>query len=412
MSDDNSGYNAGPSEGGGFTETTHVGWFERLKQAIGGVIAGLIAIPVAMGVLFWNEGRAVTTSRSLSEGSGLVMTLPADKVDAVNENKLIHVGGNLALPGPVLDTDFGVRTPSVRLIRKVEMYQWKEESKSEKRTNVGGSQDTVTTYEYVRAWSDKPIDSSKFKRPDGRANPPMRFQGRDFTVPQGKLGAFTVAGATLGQLGGGEALPVAADRQADLRTALKSNAVHVVDGKIYLGVEPAQPRIGDLRVSFEKVDAPQVSVIGRQAGGGFGSYQTKAGDSLLMIEKGLVPPAQMFKHAQDANTTLTWILRGVGAVAMFVGFGLIFRPLGVLADVLPILGDVVRMGTGFIAFLLTAVFSTLTIAIAWFYYRPLVAIIMLVIGGGITAGLIMLGRKRKAARMGGMVPAGAGPIRR
>lgn len=425
MSDDREGRSDGPGFDPGFgdgaestsdsyTETTHVSWFERMKQAIIGVLIGLVLVAVSVGVLFWNEGRAVTTARSLSEGATAVTSVEAARVDPANEGKLVHVAGDLKLAGPVADSEFGMSALAVKLVRKVEMYQWKEESRQEKRTNVGGSQDTVTTYSYVREWSDRRIDSSRFKQPGGRANPEMRYSGRDFVAPSATLGAFQLDAETLGRVSGGERMPIKQSQLQGLRQRLGGN-VHLSDGAIYVGVDPASPRVGDLRISFERVTAPQLSVVARQAGSGLGRYQTKAGDQLLIVAKGVVPAAQLFSEAQAANTTLTWILRGGGALAMFVGFGLFFRPLGVLGDVLPILGDVIRMGTGAIAFVLTLLLATTTIAIAWLYYRPLVGIAMLAIGIGGTVGMIMLARRRRAARLPGAPVArpatgAAGPI--
>ncbi|MBM3622994.1 MAG: hypothetical protein FJX20_20120 [Alphaproteobacteria bacterium] len=411
-SDDGSSFNPGFGDGSesvsdSFTETSHTSWFERMKQAIVGVVAGLVMVAGSIGLLFWNEGRAVTTSRSLSEGAAAVVSAQPARVDPAHEGKLVHVAGDLKLAGPVADPEFGVSATVIKLVRKVEMYQWKEESRQEKRTNVGGSQETVTTYTYVREWSEKRNDSSRFKQPGGHGNPEMRYQSRANVAPSASLGAFQLTAETLGQVSGGERLPVDQARLQQLRQRLGNN-VHLRDGTIYVGVDPDSPRIGDLRISFEQVTAEQLTVIARQAGSGFGRYQTKAGDQLLIVAKGVVPAAQLFSQAQAANSTLTWILRGVGAVLMFVGFGLFFRPLGVLGDVLPILGDVIRMGTGVIAFVLTLLLATTTIAIAWVYHRPLVGIAVLVVGVGGTIGMIMLAKKRRAARMAGApVPARA-----
>jgi hypothetical protein len=69
----------------------------------------------------------------------------------------------------------------------------------------------------------------------------------------------------------------------------------------------------------------------------------------------------------------------------------------VIADFIPPLGSVVRMGTGLVAFLLAVIVGTITIAIAWFYYRPVLAIGILVGGALIAAGIIYVGRARRRA---------------
>ena len=50
-----------------------------------------------------------------------------------------------------------------------------------------------------------------------------------------------------------------------------------------------------------------------------------------------------------------------------------------MADVIPILGNIVGAGTGIIAFLLAACLSLVTIAIAWVFYRPVLGISLLIV---------------------------------
>ena len=72
------------------------------------------------------------------------------RVDLANDGKLVHVSGDLKAGAPLADPDFAVSATALRLVRVVEMYQWKEESETETRKNFGGSEETVTTYEYRR----------------------------------------------------------------------------------------------------------------------------------------------------------------------------------------------------------------------------------------------------------------------
>jgi hypothetical protein len=106
----------------------------------------------------------------------------------------------------------------------------------------------------------------------------------------------------------------------------------------------------------------------------------------------------MFKAAEAENRTLTWILRGVGVLAMFFGFMLIGAPLAVVGSIVPFIGEVFSAGIGLIALAMTAIVAPVVIAVAWFWYRPLVSIAALAIGFGIVALLRMRAGQRAAAK--------------
>jgi len=388
-----------------FTETTTTSWFGRIRNSFGGLVIGLVLIVGMVVLLFWNEGRAVQTARSLAEGAGAVVSAGADTVDAANEGRLVHVSGQVTTDSTPGDPDFAVSAKGVRLVRNVEMYQWKEDSKSETKKNLGGSEETVTTYTYAKAWNDSQIDSGSFKQPDGHQNPSMEIHGRNFQIPDGKLGAFTLDQPVLDQIGGEKALPLLPDQQAAIQAAYAgTKKLSVVDGGIYLGWNPSSPVVGDYRIKYEVAPLGTISVIGQQRGSAFVPYQTVAGDQLLMVSGGNVPAEQMFKEAESANKILTWIIRAVGLLLLAIGFALFMAPIGVIADVIPFLGSIVRFGTGLLAFLLAVVVGTITIAIAWFYYRPLLGIGILVVGALVAAGIIYVGRSRRPAATSGPTP--------
>jgi hypothetical protein len=381
-----SGWNdpgAAGEPGGSFTETTHQSWFQRLGAALTGILIGLILLPVSGVLLFWNEGRAVQTARSLSEGAGLVQSITPERPDPALEGRLVHAAGAVRVARAPRDAELEVEPPpgTLRLIRSVEMYQWQEQTSSETRTRLGGGQETVTTYSYRRVWQEGRIDSSRFRQPDGHQNPQPRHASRAFDAEGVTLGAFRLAPAQLQAIAANETLvPPGA----------------TAEGVRYLGQNAEAPRIGDLRITWRLARPEAVSVIGAQMGDGFGPYATRAGDRLFLIEPGRVPAAAMFQQAQDDNRVLTWILRLVGAVVMFLGWLILFNPLKVLADVVPFIGSIVGFGTGLLAGVLTFVFAPATIAIAWLFYRPLVGIAILAGGALIAFALTRLRRPRPA----------------
>lgn len=386
-----------------FREVTSVSWFGRIKRALGGVIFGLILIVLMVIGLFWNEGRAVQTARSLAEGSGAVVSVGADSVDAANDGKLVHVTGPVTADSGLSDPDFGIAAQGLRLSRSVEMYQWKEESKSETTKKLGGGEETVTTYSYSKVWDDSQIDSSDFKKPDGHQNPPMAIHSRTFQIPEGKLIAFDLDTPVLDRIEGDKDYSLSADQSAAIKAAYTgTKPLSIVDGKIYLGNDNTTPALGDYRIGYELAPLGVVSIVARQAGSRFEPYQTKAGDALLMVDTGNVPAEKMFADAVSANTLITWLLRGAGLLLLTIGFALFLSPIGVILDVIPFLGSMARMGTGIIAFVLAILVGTTTIAIAWFWYRPLLAVGIL--AAGVIAAVIVyrIGRSRKP-----VVPAAA-----
>jgi len=376
-------------------------WLGRLGRSFAGIVFGILLVIVACVLLFWNEGRAVKTARSLSEGAGIVKTVAADKPDPANDGKLVHVTGALTASGPVFDAEFGMKSEGVRLVRNVEMYQWTEESESETSKRLGGGETTRTTYKYKREWADHAVDSGRFHERNGHANPHMIWSKRNQAAPDIKLGAFAVPPDMIGRFGSEQPLAVA-DAQVDaVKKKHSDKDVAVIDGALYVGKDPGQPVIGDYRVSYSEVPRQTASVVARQSTGQAGStfepYRTDAGGTVALIDPGEVPAKDMFKEAQDENRMWTWIIRAGGAIGMFIGFALMMGPIGVLADIIPILGDVVEAGVGVVALLLTLILAPLTVAIAWFVYRPLVAVIVLVLGGALAYGAVHWARARKAA---------------
>ncbi len=380
------------------TEVTSQGWFSRIISSIKSVLVGGALFLVSFPVLFWNEGRAVRTAKSLEEGAGTVVSVPAAQVDPGNEGKLVHMTGEATTADTLTDPDFGVSVTAIKLVRDAEMYQWREEKKSEERKKLGGGSETVTTYSYVKAWDSEHQNSGEFKEPKGHANPEtMPFTGHTFVAPTVTVGAFTLSGALVDMLGNTQDLRLETSALSSLPGAMAGRA-RIHNGRFYVGADPTAPAIGDVRVSYEVVKPGPVSLIARQAGQSFEAYRAAAGDDILLLEDGTHPADAMFKLAQERNVVLTWILRGVGFFLMFLGLVMVFRPVAVVADVVPLFGSLLGVGIGIFAFLVSVTLASITIAVSWLAVRPLLGITLLVLSALAVTGLVVLARRRIAAR--------------
>lgn len=375
-----------------YTEVTRRSWGSKLGGSIKGILGGILMILVAVALLWWNEGRAVTTTRSLKEGARTVISVSADRADSVNEGKLVHLTAEATTSETLADPQCGVQAQAIALRRTVEMYQWEEKSKSETKKKLGGGEETVTTYTYEKKWSEDPIDSARFKKPEGHGNP-GRFHIESETWRAGTvtLGAFTLSPGLVSQMGTFEPVPPPDPYRVHIPAA-QGRRAQVSSSYLYFGYNPDRPDIGDLRISFSKVRPATVSVVARQAGATLAAYQTKAGRPIQMLSMGVLPAEAMFKSAQQSNTMLTWLLRAIGFVLIFAGLNALLRPLVVLGDVVPFVGNIIGKGTAAVSFLGAAVIAFVVIALAWITHRPLLGIGLLAVA--LVALVLILRRKR------------------
>lgn len=384
-------------------DVSYQSWGQRLMKSIGGVLVGLLMFVISFPLLFWNEGRAVTTAKSLEEGQSAVVSVSVDKVDAANDKKLVHVSGASKTDDKLKDPDFAVEVNAIRLNREVEMYQWVEKKHEREEKLTGGGTRTITTYEYDKEWEDHVVNSSDF-HDEGYGNPSgMPYQADSQSAKTVTLGAFTLSTEQVAKLTDAEDLAV------DGAAAKGVEGGKAAQGGIYIGNDPGSPSIGDVRVKWRVVKAGPTSVVGVQAGNTFTPYHASAGDDVLLVKQSAMTAAQMFQAAQDENTMMTWVLRFVGWFFMFVGLLLVFKPISVFGDVIPLFGSMLGAGLGVFSFLLASGLSLLTVAISWLVYRPLLGVLLLVVAGGAIFGLLRLSKKRSAAKKAAGAAAPPGP---
>ena len=381
-----------------FTETTTTSWFSRLKGALIKIVVGFILLIACIWLLFWNEGRSVKTYRALVEGAGLVISVDNGSVDPANDGKLVHISGPVKPVGMPEDDVLGVSADGAAgLERIVEMYQWVETSKSETRKQLGGSEETVTTYSYHKEWNRREISSGSYRQ-SGHDNPQKPIDDASFAVPSATIGAFSVDGRAVARLGQERPVPLTAVEANRLGEAVTlGKPVSTIGGQAVFSFDPQNPQVGDIRIRFERSDISEASFVGAQRGAGLTPYKTTNGRDLFLSDAGLVDAAAMFDAAQSENTIITWAVRIGGLVGLFVGFAFILSILGVIADVVPFIGSIVRFGTTAIALIFTLLIGPAVIAIAWIAYRPFVAIAVLAVGIALAAGILYLRRGKAAA---------------
>lgn len=351
------------------TQTITTSWLSRIGSSLIGVLIGIILLPCAIVLLSWNEGRAVTAAAGLKWGLGSIVEISAETAHPQNNAKLVYLNGTVAGVKPATDAWSGFSvTGLVRLRRKVEMFQWLERESETTSNNVGGSQTTQKTYTYVLGWSENLHNSAQFKIPAGHQNPAMPLKSQAFEANAVKIGAFTLDNSLVQDLNNFE--PV--------QTLTRAPAGYAVQGDtFYKGVNPEQPVLGDVRVTYSAITAQPYSIAAQQNGSTLTTYYDAKNDyKIALIEPGVVSAQKLFADQASSEKLMTWACRIGGFLLLLFGFSLIMGPLAMLVAFLPFLQGLVGLGTFFVALGLAIPITLVTIAIAWIASRPL-------LGGGL-----------------------------
>lgn len=347
----------------------------------GGIIGGFIIIIIGISLLWWNEGRTARQTALLKEAKANYVQLDSPKVDANNEKKLVALNGKLDLSNSaeLVDSEFEVRASSAKLVRDVEMYQWVEDCVREDDADYDEEKEKEkTTNEiectYNKEWRSDLIDSSSFSK-SGYSNPITKpYENLNFYADNVKVGDYNLPRELIEKLSAKEPVRGLSNELAE-KKQLKIGST----GDYYTNTkDEANPQIGDVRVRFYKNNATDVSILAVQAGDTFRAYTSKKGNSLMVIREGNYTGAQIIQSLVKSNNVFKWIWRLLGFILVMSGIASLFSLLTSLTSRIPVLGNIVGGAVGLVSFVLGLVISFVVCAIAWFRFRPIISICLLV----------------------------------
>ena len=335
----------------------------------GGIISGLLLLVIGIGVLWYNEGRTVKTQATINEAKKVYTDIKSDKIDQKYDGKLVATKGKLDISEttPLTDSEFGISVKGAKLVRTVEMYQWEEKCDTE--------EDDKKNCTYEKIWDDNLIDSSSFEK-GGHDNPTaMPYESQTYIADNVRLGAFLIPEELISKLSTNKK-----KNNTELTEEYKNNIEGITINREYLtNVKDNTPEIGNIRITFSYLDSENVSILAVQTGDTFEAFTSKKGKDIYTIVKGNKTGAQILEGMTKSNNTIKWILRFVGILLTIGAFSTMFSFITNLTDRIPILGNIVSGATGLISTALGLGVSLIVIAIAWFRYRPILSIVLLLI---------------------------------
>ena len=407
-----------------FTETRTTGYGSRLGNSCMAIPMGIILFLVATALLWWNEGRAVHRAQDIKQVAKTAQSIgDISNANTSLDGQLIHTTGTASTEDILSDDLFGIKTNALAIVRSAEYYQWKENEKHETKDKLGGKQEEIITYTYERDWTADPINSSRFKDPDYQGVNNVIWEIEDMRVIASNVSFGTyilpelfISDIVSKQSDNVSPLMISADNPAlkqlneNVMKSLCENVrpeaaqvkdslayVHVFGNQVYIGFNPSNPSIGDIRLTFEQL-APScnISLIAVPTNGTFTTFQAKHDANEYELRVGTWTLDQMIKQANDENATLTWILRILGVIIVIAALKMIFGILVTILKLVPFLASIMNLGVSLVCGVLGFVWSLIVIAIAWIFYRPLLGIALLVIAAGLVYWLVIKGKKQQA----------------
>ena len=425
-----------------YQEQRTTGYGTRVGNSFKAIGTGFILFCIGTALLWWNEGRTVKTEKMLEEvgGSYVEMENP-NKKDVSLDGELICGTALATTEDSLSDNQFGVGAKAIALHRRVEYYQWVEESKESSEDKLGGKEVTTTTYTYSKKWVSQPIESSEFKDPayqnknmvlttveeSEQYAENVKFgayqlneslihmissrEGLDLNINEDLLkeldknaqvayerfyGVKKSAKQAVEQLAETTVLSDSAKAVADSLKAVNDSIiknavnkkdleyVHLAGNVLYFGRVPGSPEVGDVRVTFEKVVPAKVTVMAVVDGDSFKSFKAKNGKRFQRLVMGKKSGDEIIDIEKETNNMLLWVFRIFGVMMVIVGLKGIFGFLETLLKVVPFIANIFGWGVGVVCTILGLVWSLIIIAIAWLFYRPILGITLLVIAGFLT----------------------------
>jgi len=340
-------------------------------------IIGIVMLAIGCGILFWNEGRAVRTAAALEEGlRDVLIPETTDVVFDENNGALVIVRGSLNIQDSLKDEFYGISMAAVKMRKVVQVYQWyeTEDTASHQKDDANHVE---RSYSYDTDWFDYHIDSSNFANTLGHHNPHLDSWPANsslVTNTRVKVGGFLL-GTDL------------KEKFTDFKPFTSDFKPAHAEFKIYAGLyyhsnNLWSPEVGDHRVQFSYAGrhGDEVTVVGRQSGRELRPYQTTAGEDILLLRPGHREVEEVFNSEHYNNRTTTWIYRLAGWLVAFLGLSCMSSLLEMFLDQHPLLRRIVSLSVTSLHFSVSISVTLFIIGIAWLFYRPLLAILLLIVG--------------------------------
>ena len=297
---------------------------KSISGGIGQAIAVILLLS-GLGLTLWNEYRTIKVSLMLNKAEkNIVEVEPSGIPDPACDGELVHLTGVTQGAGPIRDKETGVEADALLLKREVDYFQLAEYRDD--------ATDEITYYE---DWVDRPLSSQDYYKAEKRDVNfvYVRLADTKDTCSTVTVGGYRLPTNLVGWVRDyttGMHLSVPDENLSELRAQARNASkekgdvpVHIFGNVIYIGPNPSEPQIGDVRIEYSMVPHGTVSVLGKAQGDEIVQYGRGREFHILSIMEGTHSAAEILDEERENN-------RGGGILVLI--FGLILTALGLVGS--------------------------------------------------------------------------------
>lgn len=326
-----------------------------------GLVIGIVLFFGSFCFLWWNEGNSAKKINIANFANKYAIEVNSNIIQRDNDDKLIAANGP-AQTSSTLSDEFVSSPNTLVLERNVKMYQWVEDNEDGKTT-------------YKKEWSDIAQNSDDFEDKSYK-NPQFPITSKEYLAQNATLGQYDLSEKQIGMI----------EPEKEFSNLKEKSGYKIINNQYYRGKNLETPEIGDILISYNYAPSnTAISIIGEQKSDNtiVSMIHKKIGAIYIQYD-GKMTKEEMLEKYRNDNKILTMGLRFLGWFLMFIGLKLLFEPLMSILNFIPILGNIADTATTFIFALITLALSLFTIAIAWFAYRPILSLLLIITGSIIT----------------------------
>lgn len=343
----------------------------------------LLSLVLFTGVtyfLLWAESQTIQSNLLLEELVSSAESIDVHTGDEAEhyEGKIVHIVGPLRILEPISEPDYNIQVQAVKLRKRVQMYQWIEETTDQDNFLTEPAEESQKTYWYHKDWRDYVVDSSLFYIRPGHHNPTsISIFSETHIAENVKIGWLYLGLDVKRKVN--DYYEIWSDSRPE-RSDIKLHS-----GFYYHGESALQHEIGDLRVHFTYAGREDdiytaVGVVERGTLQAYSPTGFPSADPISLLRKGSYSLKQLSElEKRDANIH-TWKYRLLGFIQVFAS-AMTLHPdwVTLLLQCQWISSNLRRCTRVWVNLVLSFSYTLFIISIPWLIQKPLYGV--LVFGG-------------------------------